>query len=45
MTRTYKAHTITRNMNGAWIVTYPKGTHSQHATFADAKDAINMMIA
>jgi len=44
MTRTYKDHMITRNMNGNWIVTYPNGAHSQHRTIACAKEAITVRI-
>ncbi len=40
MTRTYKGQTITRNMNGDWIVTWKNGLHTQHRTLLSAKDQI-----
>ena len=39
-TRTYMGLTITKNMNGKWIVTWANGSHTQHATLADAKAQI-----
>ncbi len=43
-TRTYKGHEITRNHDGKWIVRRANGSLSQHATLADAKEAISIMV-
>lgn len=43
-THTYKGHTIDRNLDGKWIVTYKNGSHSQHSTLADAKEAVTAKI-
>ncbi len=43
-TRTYKGHEITRNHDGKWIVRRANGSLSQHATLADAKEAITIMV-
>lgn len=43
-TRIYKGHEITRNHDGKWIVRRANGSLSQHATLADAKEAITIIV-
>ncbi len=45
MERTYKGHNIVRNMSGKWIVTYANGSHTQHATLADAKEWVSSTLS